>query len=88
LISEGQTLAAARHRVTIPVVNMTTGQIEVFKTPHSPDWTHHAGLRMADVAVAAAAAPTYFPMAEVRNSLYVDGAIFASAPDLMGVHEA
>lgn len=88
LITEGQTLAHSKHRLIFPVVNMTTGQIEVFKTPHSPDWTHHAGLPMVDVAVAAAAAPTYFPLAEVRNSLYVDGAIFASAPDLIGVHEA
>ncbi len=88
LISGGQTLADARHRLVLPVVNMTTGQIEVFKTPHSPDWLHHAGLAMTDVAVAAAAAPTYFPLAEVRSSLYVDGAIFASAPDLIGVHEA
>lgn len=88
LLVEGQTLGAAKHRVVLPVVNMTTGQIEVFKTPHSPDWLHHAGFLMTDVAVAAAAAPTYFPLAEVRNSLYVDGAIFASAPDLIGVHEA
>jgi hypothetical protein len=27
-------------------------------------------------------------MAELANSLYVDGAIFANAPDLVGVHEA
>ncbi len=81
-------LGDAKHRVVLPVVNMTTGQIEVFKTPHNPAWTYHAGLRMTEVAVAAAAAPTYFPMAEVRNSLYVDGAIAASAPDMLGVHEA
>jgi len=43
---------------------------------------------MIDVGLAAAAAPTYFPMAELNNSLYVDGAIFANAPDLVGVHEA
>lgn len=78
----------AKHRVVLPVVNMTTGQVEVFKTPHNPAWTYHAGLPMTEVAVAAAAAPTYFPMAEVRNSLYVDGAIAASAPDMIGVHEA
>lgn len=88
LIANGETLAEARHRLVIPVVNMTTGQIEVFKTPHSADWVHHAGLSMADVAVAAAAAPIYFPLAEVGSSLFVDGAIFASAPDLIGVHEA
>lgn len=88
LLDRNQTLADAKHRLVVPVVNMTTGQIEMFKTPHSPDWLHHSELPMADVAVAAAAAPTYFELAEVRNSLYVDGAIFASAPDLIGVHEA
>lgn len=88
LIDGGETLAEARHRLVIPVVNMTTGKIEVFKTPHSPQWVHHADLPMTDVAVAASAAPIYFPLAEVRSSLFVDGAIFASAPDLVGVHEA
>lgn len=88
LIDEGKTLAAARHRLALPVVNMTTGQIEVIKTPHLANWTHHAGFGMVDVGLAAAAAPTYFPMAELSNSLYVDGAIFVNAPDLVGVHEA
>ena len=87
LIGEDKTLASALHRVVLPVVNMTTGQIEVIKTPHLADWTHHADFSMTEVGVAAAAAPTYFPMAEINNSLYVDGAIFANAPDLVGVHE-
>jgi uncharacterized protein len=88
LISDDQTLVAARHRLALPIVNMTTGQIEVIKTPHLANWTHHADFKMIDVGLAAAAAPTYFPMAELSNSLYVDGAIFANAPDLIGVHEA
>jgi len=88
LIDEDKTLASARHRLALPVVNMTTGQIEVIKTPHLANWTHHSGFKMVEVALAAAAAPTYFPMAELSNSLYVDGAIFANAPDLVGVHEA
>jgi uncharacterized protein len=88
LIGEDPTLASARHRLALPLVNVTTGQIEVVKTPHLANWTHHASLGMVDVGLAAAAAPTYFPLAEVNNSLYVDGAIFANAPDLLGVHEA
>jgi patatin-like phospholipase/acyl hydrolase len=88
LIPGDKTLAASRHRLALPIVNMTTGQIEVIKTPHLATWTHHAGFMMVEVGVAAAAAPTYFPMAELSNSLYVDGAIFANAPDLVGVHEA
>jgi uncharacterized protein len=88
LIGEDPTLGSARHRLALPLVNVTTGQIEVVKTPHLANWTHHASFKMVDVGLAAAAAPTYFPLAEVNNSLYVDGAIFANAPDLLGVHEA
>jgi uncharacterized protein len=88
LIGEDQTLASARHRLALPLVNVTTGQIEVVKTPHLASWIHHAGFKMIEVGLAAAAAPTYFPLAEMNNSLYVDGAIFANAPDLLGVHEA
>jgi len=34
------------------------------------------------------AAPTYFPIAEVENSLYADGGLFANSPDWLAVHEA
>jgi hypothetical protein len=88
IIPEGSTLADARHRLVLPLVNMTTGQLEVFKTPHLPEATHHRDVPMIELGLAATAAPTYFPLAELRNSLYVDGAIFANAPDLVGLHEA
>jgi len=88
IIPEGSTLGMARHRLVLPVVNMTTGQVEVFKTPHLSNATHHSDVPMIDLGVAATAAPTYFPLGELRNSLYVDGAIFANAPDLVGLHEA
>jgi patatin-like phospholipase/acyl hydrolase len=88
LVSKDNTLADSKYRLVLPVVNMTSGQVEVFKTPHLATWTHHAPLKMVDVGLAAAAAPTFFPLAEVRDSLYVDGAVYANAPDLVGVHEA
>jgi uncharacterized protein len=88
IIPPQSTLADAKHRLVLPVVNMTTGQIEIFKTPHSTEARYHARHLMVDAAIAASAAPTYFPMADVQNSLYIDGAIFASAPDMIGVHEA
>ncbi|HVY43190.1 MAG TPA: CBASS cGAMP-activated phospholipase [Hyphomicrobiaceae bacterium] len=88
IIPEGSVLADARHRLVLPLVNMTTGALEVFKTPHLAQAAHNRNVSMIDLAVAATAAPTYFPLAELRNSLYVDGAIFANAPDLVGLHEA
>jgi hypothetical protein len=88
LLGTDTTLGQAKCRLAIPAVNMTTGQIDIFKTPHNKDWSHHASLRMADIGLAVTAAPTFFPMAILGGSLYVDGALFANAPDLVGLHEA
>jgi patatin-like phospholipase/acyl hydrolase len=41
-----------------------------------------------DVAMATAAAPTLFELAEVGGNLYADGGLFANAPDLLALHEA
>ena len=41
-----------------------------------------------DVALATAAAPTYFPIAEIGDALYADGGLYANSPDLLAVHEA
>jgi hypothetical protein len=81
-------LADARCKLAIPTVNMTTGQIEIFKTPHNRDWSNHGAVRMAELGLAAAAAPTFFPLMALNDSLYVDGGLFANAPDLVGLHEA
>jgi predicted acylesterase/phospholipase RssA len=40
------------------------------------------------VAIATAAAPTFFELAEVGGNLYVDGGLFANSPDLIAIHEA
>jgi patatin-like phospholipase/acyl hydrolase len=36
----------------------------------------------------AAAAPTFFPLAEVDNAYFVDGGLVANAPDMCALHEA
>jgi patatin-like phospholipase/acyl hydrolase len=41
-----------------------------------------------DVALAASAAPTYFPVAEVGDALFADGALYANSPDALALHEA
>lgn len=81
-------LGEAKHRVLIPTVNMTEGKIQVFKTPHHEDFHLDHRKRMVDIAMATSAAPLYFPMAEIGDALYVDGGLFANAPDLCGLHEA
>lgn len=88
LIDPAATLGDAKHPVIVPAVNVTQGRMQVFKTRHVAEWTRDWKFRAADVALATAAAPTFFPLAEVAGSRYADGGLFANAPDLLVAHEA
>jgi hypothetical protein len=81
-------LGDLKHPVIIPAVNLTRGSTKLFKTPHHQDFKIDYELRAVDVALATAAAPTYFPLAEIKGELFADGGLFANSPDLMAVHEA
>ena len=82
------TLADLKHPCIVPAVNLTKGAPQVFKTDHHPDFKRDLTLRAVDVALATAAAPTYFPIAEVGSELFADGGLYANAPDLLALHEA
>lgn len=88
LIPAGTTLGEAIHPVAIPAVNVTQGKPQVFKTRHKREWNRDWKLKAVDVALATAAAPTFFELAEVQGCLYADGGLFANAPDLVAAHEA
>jgi len=88
LLGEDSLLGASRHRLLIPVINMTTGSVQMLKTAHHPDFVKDHQLRMVDVALATSAAPTYFPLAEINDYLCADGGLAANAPDLCALHEA
>jgi patatin-like phospholipase/acyl hydrolase len=88
LLGTETTLEHAKHRVLIPAVNMTTGTPQIFKTPHHASLVRDLHLRSAEIALATSAAPTFFPLARIRDSLYADGGLYANSPDLLGLHEA
>jgi patatin-like phospholipase/acyl hydrolase len=88
LIPPEATLGDALHPLAIPSVNVTEGKPQVFKTRHVAEWRRDWKLKAVDVALATAAAPTFFELAEVSNSHFADGGLFANAPDLIAVHEA
>lgn len=88
LIDKDATLNDAKHAVAIPAVNVTQGKPQVFKTRHKVEWTRDWKFKALDVALATAAAPTFFELAEVGGNLYADGGLFANAPDLLALHEA
>lgn len=88
LIDKDALLKDAIHPVAIPAVNVTQGQPQVFKTRHKAEWSRDWRYKAVDIALATAAAPTFFELAEVGGNLYADGGLFANAPDLIAIHEA
>ena len=80
-------LADARHPLVVPAVDVGLCRTKVFKTPHAPGSMGDGMLRAVDVAMAACAAPAYFPAVPVGRRLYADGGLFAVAPDQVALHE-
>ncbi|WP_408902581.1 CBASS cGAMP-activated phospholipase [Methylobacterium radiotolerans] len=81
-------LGEARTRLLIPAINMTEGRVQMFKTPHAPTLLVDQHRKAADIAMATSAAPIYFPLARVGESLFADGGLVANSPDACAVHEA
>jgi uncharacterized protein len=88
IVPEGTRIGDLKHRVMVPAVNLTRGKPQVFKTPHHIDFRKDLHLKVVDVALATASAPTFFPIAAIDDSLYVDGGLYANSPDLLALHEA
>jgi len=94
---DGQSLADV-HRlgkaVAIPAMSALNGSPRIFKTNHSPLLTRDHDVPLADIALATASAPTYFPPAEIHHAgdgavdVFVDGGVFANNPSLIGLVEA
>jgi hypothetical protein len=58
------------------------------KTPHCPEYQRDGARSLVEVALATAAAPTYFPIArDMYGQRLVDGGMFANNPALLGVVE-
>lgn len=79
-----KTLGDVTHAVLVPAVDLTKGGFKLFRSRGSSKSgaeVTDAGARLVDVALASAAAPTYFPAHVVDTRLYADGGLFANAPD-------
>jgi uncharacterized protein len=81
-------LADALHPVVVPAVDIEHCRTKIFKTPHSAAAEGDGELRAVDVALAACAAPVYFPAVRIGERWYADGGLFAVAPDQVALHEA
>ena len=73
----------------IPAVNLTEGETCVFRTPHLPGDRPEADWPIADIIVAATAAPTYFPHKTMPDGQdYADGGLWANNPGVVAMSEA
>lgn len=79
-------------RLLIPTYRAVAGTSHVFRTPHHPDLTADANTLATHVALATAAAPTFFAAAKiatmVTESSYFDGGVWANSPAMAAVIEA
>ena len=83
-----KTLRESKYRLLIPSTEGRNGEVWVFKTPHHPDYKLDGTERMASVAAATSAAPTYFTPFEQRGYTYLDGGIWANNPVMAALVEA
>lgn len=76
----------------IPAYDYTNSTYALFKFDHKEgELSRHNKLKYIDVALSTSAAPTYFPLAQIKeenNSQYVDGGVWANNPSLVGFTEA
>lgn len=79
-------------RLVIPAYDAISGACHIFRTPHHPLLKIDEFTSVTDVALATAAAPTYFSAARVRNMIsnasYFDGGVWANCPAMAAIVEA
>jgi uncharacterized protein len=84
-----KTLGESRSRLVIPALNLETGEVHLYKTAHHPRFEVDYKERAVEVALATAAAPTYFPAHRSAQGIpLIDGGVWANNPTGLAVVEA
>lgn len=82
-------LGDTQTRLLIPTIDLTTGQVKVFKTPHHQDFYRDHEEFAWQVAMATASPPIYASsFLNDKGYNLIDGGIWANNPALIGVIEA
>jgi len=83
-----KTLADSQVRLLIPAFDATEADIHIYKTAHQARLGMDYRLSAVEVALATAAAPTYFPAYDSKHCIaLVDGGIWANDPVALAVVE-
>jgi hypothetical protein len=74
-------LGESKTRLLIPSLNLETGEVHVFKTAHHERFIRDYKEKVVDVALATAAAPTFFPTHNLESGTpLIDGGMWANNP--------
>lgn len=83
------TLGELNNLVCIPSFNLISGMPRVFKYPHKEGgFFMDRDIPLVDAALATSAAPTYLPIHSYKDTLFIDGGVWANNPTQCGLLEA
>lgn len=84
-----RTLGESKTRLVIPSLNLENGEVYIYKTAHHPRLTTDWRKSVVEVALATAAAPTYFPTHRAQmGTPLIDGGTWANNPVGLAAVEA
>jgi patatin-like phospholipase/acyl hydrolase len=88
-VFQDKKLGDATKHLVIPATSANTGDVYIYKTPHHPRFMTDRHETAVNVALATAAAPTYFPAHVAPTGVtLLDGGLWANNPSMVGVVEA
>ena len=86
-IFQNRIFGEATRRLCIPSFDGFT-EVNIFKTPHHKDFKRDWREEMVTVAMATAAAPSYFPVYKDRGRFFADGGVWANNPVMIALVDA
>ena len=78
----------AKTRLLVAAYNSEIDAPLVFRTPHGPLAASHRGRNPIQVALASAAAPTFFDPVQIGDIKAIDGGVWANSPTAIALAEA
>ncbi len=76
-------------RVVVPSLNLETGSMHLFTTPHHPSRERDRKVTLLSASMAAVASPSYFPTHRNAAGIpMIDGGVWANNPIVLAIHEA
>ncbi|NGX51877.1 MAG: putative sporulation hydrolase CotR [Candidatus Anoxychlamydiales bacterium] len=85
---EDKKLGDSKKRLIIPSLSLETGDLYLYKTAHHPRLEFDYKVKAVDVALATSAAPTYFPIHQIKGTPFIDGGVWANNPTDIAIIEA